>query len=387
MTEVRPDDPHLADSAASWRGAYVHIPFCARVCPYCDFAVVGRRNEMVDRYVGALLAEIDMEPEWGPLDAVHLGGGTPSQLSPDALARILGELRTRFGFSEEAEIGLEANPEDWTPSYAAAAHDAGLNRVSLGVQSFDPDVLSYLGRLHSAEQATDSVEAALDAGYETVNVDLVFGSPTESTGSWRDSMRRTLELGTQHLSTYALTVEKGTPLSRSVAGGAASPDPDDQAVKWEMAEEAAQRVGLVRYETSHYAQPGHAAGYNLLTWAQGEYVAFGNGAHGHRDGTRTRNIRRLEAYLESVEAGKRPLAGTERLGRWQREQERVMLGVRRTAGVRAGEAGRQLAESEWGARLFAAGVAKIRDGRLVAANALLGDEIASAVLALNPGDC
>jgi len=383
----RPDASAVADAAVSLRSAYVHIPFCHRRCPYCDFAVVDLSNQdgPIDRYAAAIHREIGLEPEWAPLDAVNFGGGTPSILPAARLAAMVASLRARFGIAANCEISIEANPEDVTAEYAAALIAAGFNRISLGVQSFDDRVLDTLGREHSAAVATAAVAAARRAGFRSVNVDLIFGTPAESVTSWRRTVETALGLEPDHVSGYALTVERGTALSRAVAAGAAAPDPDDQADKYEILQEAAAGAGLVRYEVSNWARPGHGCRYNLGTWAQGEYVAFGLGAHGYRSGVRRRNPRRLDAYLRPIERGERPEAGRETLPGPERETERVFLGIRRTAGVVAGVAGRRLLASAAGRRLVAAGVIALSGDRLVVNRPLLTDAVARELLALSPG--
>lgn len=383
-----PDDPGLAEAAGRSRGAYVHVPFCRRVCPYCDFAVVAGQDGLVDRYLDALLAEIGAAvPFSGPLDAVFVGGGTPSRLPADALAAVTAALGGRFGLADSAEVSLEANPEDWSPALAGALAAAGFNRVSLGAQSFDAGVLAALGRRHRPEEAERAVETARRAGFASVNVDLIFGTPGESEASWRGSVIRALEAGADHLSAYALTVERGTPLSQSVAVGAPAPDPDIQASRYEEAACIAAGAGMVRYETSNFARPGRACLYNLITWAQGEYEGFGAGAHRHRGGARSWNVRRVDRYVERLEAGESPVSGGEALGAWEQEKERLVLGLRRAAGAVAGEGGRLLAESPAGRRLFAGGVLEWAGERLRVARPLLGDEVGRAVLALEPPDC
>lgn len=380
------DSPVLADAAGAWSAAYVHVPFCARVCPYCDFAVVAGRDEEIGRYVVALQKEIGLEPMWRPLDAVYVGGGTPSRLAPEKLGAVVRELRERFGLNDHAEVSLEANPEDWSPGLADGLRHAGFNRVSFGVQSFDPDVLRSLGRMHGPDQAEAAVSIARRSGFESINIDLIFGTPGETDASWRGTVDRALGLEPDHLSLYALTVERGTALSRAIAAGAPAPDPDIQADAYELAGELCRSAGLDRYEVSNWARPGHACVYNLITWAQGEYLAFGIGAHGHRDGIRRRNIRKLDAYLARVESGTRPLQGTETLNSWQREQERLLVGLRRRAGVVPGAGGAALLASPWGERLQRAGVLGLRGGRVVVLRPLLGDEVGRAVLALQPGE-
>jgi oxygen-independent coproporphyrinogen-3 oxidase len=255
------------------------------------------------------------------------------------------------------------------------------------VQSFDPAVLTSLGRLHGPADGEQAVLAARSAGFETVGLDLIYGTPGESAASWEETVERALALDPDHLSAYALTVERGTALSRDVLAGAPGPDPDDQADKYEHLAASASAAGLVRYEVSNWARPGHACRYNLATWGQGEYLAFGLGAHGHREGMRRRNVRRLDAYLSLVEAGERPEAGAERVDGWSAEQERLMLGLRRAAGVIAGDGGAALEASADGLRLVAAGVLGRRGDRLVVAMPLLTDEAVRAVLSLSSGDC
>ncbi len=386
--EVPPDSPELADEAASLRSAYVHIPFCRRRCPYCDFAVVtpdeGGTPYTVTRYVQAVIAEIGMERPWGPLDAVNFGGGTPSSLPPSALAAILDALKRRFGVAADAEISIEANPEDWDGEYAEAVRRIGFTRVSLGVQSFDPKVLTALGRLHSPEQAVSAVRRSQAIGFESVSVDLIYGTPDETLESWEQTVATTLGLGPDHVSAYSLTVELGTELSRRVRAGDPAPDPDDQADKYLHFAEAAADAGLIRYEVSNWARPGHVCRYNLSTWAQGEYLAFGLGAHGHRDGVRRRNVRRLDVYLDRVARAERPEAGADRIEGWAAEQERLLLGLRRAGGAVAGPAGDALLRSDEGARFSDAGLIAVESGRIRVLDPLLTDEVVRAVLALPP---
>lgn len=383
--EPRPDSPELADAAARWRSAYVHVPFCARRCPYCDFAVVAADesggDREVDRYVAALVAEIGMQDPWEPLDAVNFGGGTPSRLPVSQVEELLDALRSRFELSPHAEISIEANPEDWTERYATAIRDAGVTRVSLGVQSFDRDVLESLGRLHTAEEGAEAVKLSIELGLST-NLDLIYGTPGESPESWAGTVETALALGPDHLSAYALTVEPGTELFRSIRSGAPRPDPDDQADKWVALAARTDGTELIRYEVSNYARRGEICRYNLSTWAAGEYVAFGLGAHDHRDGTRRRNVRLLDRYLEMVERGERPEAGREELGPFERDRERVMLGLRRTAGVMPGVSGTALLASEEGDRLIQARILEHRGDRLLVSQPLLTDVVVRSVLAV-----
>ena len=364
-------------------GAYVHVPFCGRVCPYCDFAVVAGKDELTERYFDALLAEIDMEAPAGPLDSVFVGGGTPSRVDPRLLRGVIGRLADRFGLVAGAEVSLEANPEDWTVEVAGGVVVAGVNRVSFGVQSFDDGVLGELGRLHTSETARSAVVLAREAGTDSVSLDLIFGSAGESLESWHHTVESAIALAPDHVSTYALTVERGTELSRRVAAGSPGPDPDDQADKYELARRLLRDAGFEHYEVSNYAHPGHQCVYNLNTWSQGDYLAFGLGAHGHRAGVRRRNVRRLEAYLDKVEAGDRPESGSEVIEGWDAELERVFLGVRMRTGVAAGAVGPALAADSEGRALIAADKLEITDDRILVLDPLFTDAVARATLGLD----
>ncbi len=341
----------------------------------------------IDRYVEAIIAEIAMEPAPFAVDAVNVGGGTPSRLAPAALGRVLDTIGGHLGIVDGAEISLEANPEDWSDQHAHDLRAAGFNRVSVGVQSFDPTVLRALGRVHTPQQAEAAVVAARLAGFETINVDLIYGTPSETDLSWRTSVDRASGLDIDHLSAYALTVEGGTDLSRAVLAGAPAPDPDVQADRHEYLAATAREAGLVRYEVSNWARPGHACRYNLSTWTMGEYAAFGTGAHDHRAGRRARNIRRLDAYLDRVELGERPRSGSERLDAFEAERERFMVGLRLAAGVEPATVGEAFLASDDGRRLLAAGIVGVRSGRVVVLAPLLTDRVARSVLSVSPGDC
>ena len=338
---------------------------------------------MVERYVDAIVMEIAMAMPFGPIDAVNLGGGTPSRLTPSQLERILAALAQRHGLGDGAEISLEANPEDWNDDLGAALVDLGFNRISFGVQSFDPAVLEALGRNHGPDQAETAVRQAIGR-FVTVNIDLIYGTPGESLSSWEETVDRALALEPEHLSAYALTVERGTELSRAINAGAPAPDPDDQAAKYEYLAARAPEARLVRYEVSNWCRPDHHCRYNLSTWAMGEYLGFGLGAHDHRDGRRSRNVRRLDAYLDRVESGERPRAGSEQLGALDAERERIAIGLRLAAGVRAGDLGFKFLDDPEGRRHVEAGTVARQGDRLVVQRPLLTDAVARATLSVSP---
>ncbi len=381
-----PNSIELADLAAGWRSAYVHIPFCRRRCPYCDFAVVAPGDPHTDdladlttRYLAALHTEIDMQPAWKPLDAVNLGGGTPSSIGAAAIGEVVEHLDSRYGITLGAEVSIEANPEDLSEELVEGLRAAGVNRVSIGVQSFDDDVLRFLGRAHTSQEAAAALEMCVP--HFACGVDLIFGAPGESLNSWRSTVATALAAFPQHLSAYALTVETGTELWRAVRRGAAAPDPDDQADKYELLQAAAGAANLVQYEVSNYARPGFSCRYNLSTWGQGEYLGFGLGAHGHRAGVRSRNVRGVLAYVKAVESGDLPEAGRERPA--DPEMERLMLGVRRSCGVDLGRWEETATGHAGLQRLAAAGVIEIDRGRLRVLRPLLADDVAATVLSLS----
>ncbi|MCB1247618.1 MAG: radical SAM family heme chaperone HemW [Acidimicrobiia bacterium] len=398
LSGPRPDSPELADAATSWRSAYVHIPFCARRCPYCDFAIVDEsrvagpdRSSMVGAYVDAVVAEIalagDQGGGFGPLDAVDFGGGTPSRLAATDIGRVIDALRTAYGFVPDVEISLEANPEDWIEPVATGFADVGVTRVSLGVQSFDDDVLVALGRMHSADDAARAVEACRRVDIASVSVDLIIGHPVESSDSWTQTIEKALALEPDHVSTYTLTVEVGTRLAHDIAAGAPGPDDDVQADRYDEFASAASAVGIVRYEVSNHARRGHVCRYNLATWSNADYLGFGLGAHDHVGGVRSRNLRTIDRYMEAVGAGRRPRAGSERLSESDEARDALMLGLRRVAGVPLTGLAARFASSDAGAELIGAGLMRVVADRLVVIDPLRTDTVVRQALSVSERDC
>lgn len=376
--------PETADSHATTAAAYVHIPFCSAVCPYCDFAVVSGRDDLARRYVEAVCTEILSATRWRPLEAVYFGGGTPSRLDPGLLAQILDALGERHGVASDAEISLEANPEDFSGDLARAVGALGFNRISFGAQSFDDGVLNALGRRHDGAHIEASVRAARHAGLDNVSLDLIYGTPGETETSWDRTLHGAIGLRPDHVSCYALTVERGTPLGRAVRDGAEAPDADVQAARYAHADELLSAAGYERYEVSNWARPGRECRYNLTVWAQGEYEAYGNGAHGFRRGWRYRNHRRVDAYIDRIEAGTSPRAGRERIEGWDAELDRVFVGLRRKVGVAAGMGTESLLRSTEGQSLLSAGLISEVQGRLMVVDPLLTDAVHRSVLAQMP---
>lgn len=388
-SSLAPDAPALADAANAWKSAYIHIPFCARRCPYCDFAIVDESGVETDhrQYVDAVVAEIEMDDGIGPLDAVNFGGGTPSILDPSLIGGLVDALRNRFALVPDAEVSIEVNPEGWTDGYGDALVGAGVNRLSIGAQSMDEAILGVLGRAHDVDAIERVVAGARSCGMRSVGVDLILGHPNESDRSWASTVGLALDLPIDHVSTYSLTVEAGTELSRSVNAGGPAPDDDVQADRYEHFVEASSAAGFARYEVSNHARIGHACRYNLSTWAHGEYLAFGMAAHDHRWGLRSRNHRRLDRYLADVEAGVRPRLGHEVLSPPEQERDRLMLGLRLAAGTPLSDTAAAFVDSAGARRFIEAGVLEVSEGRLMVSDPLLADAVAREALTVSPFDC
>jgi putative oxygen-independent coproporphyrinogen III oxidase len=316
-------------------GVYVHIPFCRHRCHYCDFNTYEGQEDLHERYVDALVREIERSSYGGPpATSVFFGGGTPTLLPPRSLARILGAVRNSVGIEAGAEITVEANPETVDEPVFEALLTVGFTRVSIGVQSLVPHVLRGLGREHSAARAIDAIRAARSAGVGDINADLIYGSPWEAGGDWRASLQGVIAEEPDHISAYALTVEEGTPLGTLVrTGRVADVDPDLQADRYEIAQGLLAEAGCLRYEVSNWAKPGRASRHNVLYWSAGDYLGFGAGAHGHLGGRRSWTIRLPRDYVTAVEGGRSTETGSESLAPQERAGEALMLGLRLASGI------------------------------------------------------
>lgn len=282
-------------------GLYIHLPFCSSLCPYCDFAVVVGREVDHAAYLEALVIEARTrvaEESWNPMQTVFLGGGTPSLVNADGVAKLLDEMRDVVGFADDVEISLEANPETVTLPAMRTLAAAGVNRVSLGAQSFDDAVLATLGRSHTADAIAPAVDAVRAAGILELNLDLIYGTPGESDESWQASLDAALLLEPTHLSTYGLTIEERTAFgTRTASGEMPALDEDSQADRFLAAIDCAERAGMRQYEVSNFALPGHECRHNLGIWCGGDYLGLGVGAHSLRGAHRWSNGRALSAYL------------------------------------------------------------------------------------------
>lgn len=353
---------------------YVHVPYCASRCGYCDFntytaAELGSAPGTGQRaYLEAVRAEIGqaaavLDSGRPPVRSVFFGGGTPTLLPAAELVGILGALRETFAFADTCEVTTEANPETLSREYLAALHDGGFTRLSLGMQSAAPHVLATLERRHTPGRVADAVRWAREAGFASVSLDLIYGTPGESMDDWRTSLAAALACEPDHISAYALIVEEGTRFAvRLRRGEIEAPDDDDLADKYLAAEAALSGAGLDWYEVSNWARPGHACRHNLAYWRGDHWWGFGPGAHSHVGGVRWWNVAHPRAYSEALAAGRSPALAQETLTSEQRHVETVLLESRLSDGLPVAEL--STTERDRIAGFVARGLVVVSEGRL-----------------------
>jgi len=319
---------------------YIHIPLCVKKCAYCDFASFAGRMAHRDRYVQAVCREIRAQAAFfgkRTLRSVFFGGGTPTLLSGAQVQEIMDTVRACFLLLPDAEISMEGNPGTLTEENLNAYRAAGVNRLSLGVQSMDDTLLAAIGRIHTARQAEQAVSMAREAGFENLNLDLMYGLPGQSAAQWRETLQRAIVLSPEHLSCYSLILEEGTPLYDAVQAGTCAALPDDNIIE-EMdtiTETLTRENGYTHYEVSNYARPGKACRHNVVYWECEPYLGVGLGAHSDMDGRRFYNPEDWEAYLEMAESGDTARRAEGENRREDRMFERMMMGLRQVRGVDA----------------------------------------------------
>ncbi len=291
---------------------YVHIPFCVRVCGYCDFNTYAGMDAVKDAYTTAVVDEI---AAWAPhmpgreVTSIAFGGGTPGEMPAESLVAIVDAVRAAAPLARDAEISLEANPGTTSAPALRDLAAAGVNRISFGAQSFDASELAFLDRVHTPEATAASLHLAREAGIRSVNLDLMYGLPGQTPAAWQETLRHALDLAPDHLSLYALTVESGTPLDGRVERGEVTPlDPDAVAAMYEAAAERLDTGGYHQYELSNWARPGHESRHNRVYWTWGDYLGIGAGAHGFLDGERFENVAHPRTYIEAVRRDGRAIA-------------------------------------------------------------------------------
>lgn len=293
----------MTDSVA---GLYIHVPFCKGRCVYCDFYSTTMGEEWKSQYVRALLGEMRARRDELPLARVHsiyIGGGTPSQLPPSTLARILDEACRLYTVAPDAEVTVEANPDDVTTGWLEAMRHTPANRLSMGVQTFHDSLLRLICRRHTAAQAVQAVQLASEHGFDNVSIDLIYGLPTQTMEQWQADVRQALSLGVRHLSAYALSYEPGTPLARMLEQGRVQEADEELSLRmYEHLMDAARAAGFAHYEISNFCQPGWHSRHNSAYWQGTPYLGFGPGAHSY-DGVRTRrwNLPDLRAYVAATD--------------------------------------------------------------------------------------
>jgi oxygen-independent coproporphyrinogen-3 oxidase len=378
-------------------GLYIHVPFCAAKCVYCDFNSYAGREHLIPAYAEALLQEVRL---WSHLagrrsvPTLYFGGGTPSLVPLEKLGAVMRALHDAFAVQDDAEVSIEANPGTVDERYLRGLRDLHFNRLSLGVQSFDNRELQALGRIHSADDAREAYRAARAAGFDNVNLDLLFGLPRQRLADWRPSLEEALRLRPEHLSLYTLTVAEGTPLARDVAQGRVpAPDPDRQADMYLWAEDHLAAAGYDHYEISNWSLPGRRCRHNVAYWENREYLGLGAGAHSHLDGRRFANTASPERYVTLMEdAGASGMSGqahmpqlvsVETVDETLAMADTLIMGLRLSEGVSLSafreRFGMELSErySEQLPGLLGAGLLEMTDGglRLTRRGRLLGNEV------------
>ncbi|HVM19653.1 MAG TPA: radical SAM family heme chaperone HemW [Egibacteraceae bacterium] len=330
-------------------GVYLHIPFCARRCHYCDFNTYAGIDDVMPAYVSALTTDIRKVAQAGPqavappgadvgswpeFTSVFVGGGTPTYLPAGDLAGIVRLVAEVLPVADDAEITVEANPETVDVAYFRKLRDAGVNRVSMGAQSFSDHVLQALGRWHDPKRPLRAVADARQAGIANVSLDLIYGTPGETDGDWQQTLSTALDAQTTHISAYALTVEPNTEYAARVRRAtAAAPDDDVQARRMAVTDDVLTAAGFTRYELSNWARPGMQCRHNLTYWRNGDWLGIGAGAHGHWQGRRWWSVRAPQRYVDEVVAGRSTTSGDEVLDLEQQRTERLLLGLRMADGV------------------------------------------------------
>lgn len=318
---------------------YVHIPFCAHACPYCDFSFELLRGKAVTQYLDALEFEAvrrTEQAEWREVSfkSIFLGGGTPTALTPEKLVRIFATIHRSFEIEDDAEITVEANPETLTDIKLSTLAELGVNRISLGVQALTDASLTNLGRHHSVERAVKAVQQIRASGIPALNIDLIFGAPGQTTSDWDDTLTRAIDLEPDHISAYGLTIEEGTPFGDAWArGDLYVPGEIPQADLYLQTIDRLVSSGYQHYEISNFARPGAVCHHNLAYWTGTDYLGLGPSAHSYTGGHRFANARSLESYLTHIDRNRDATVMDEALTTEQLISESIMLGLRMTAGL------------------------------------------------------
>lgn len=331
-------------------GVYIHIPFCASRCSYCDFFSTLQMADAGVPYVDALIAEAKMrctELRGEAVSTLYLGGGTPSQLPIPLLAKLVDGLRGVLDLRGVEEFTIEANPDDVTPEWCAAVTAMGVNRVSMGVQSFEDNILRNIGRRHDASQVVDAVRNLRDAGIDNISIDLIYGLPGQTVDSWTRTVEQAIALAPKHISAYGLTYEEGTRLWRQREAGEVMEVPEEQCLEmYRILVEKLTMAGFGHYEISNFALLGYYSRHNSSYWDETPYLGLGAAAHSYDGITRRSNPHDLQGYIDKISTGK-PACEVEEMTLWERYDERVMLGLRTARGVDVARLREDFGERAW----------------------------------------
>lgn len=323
---------------------YIHIPYCVKRCGYCDFntytpsELMGPDLESVSKnYISAVLKEIELAQKTvgaAEVPSIFFGGGTPSLMPAAELARVIQEIRDRFELSPDIEITIEVNPDSVSLDFLEKMRQAGANRISMGMQSAVPHVLKVLDRTHNPENVSTAVEKARKAGFEHVSVDLIYGAPGESVSDWQQSVTSALQLPIDHISAYALIIEKGTKLAAQISRGEVQMPPDEEtAEKYLIADSAFEAAGFNWYELSNWSKPGGQCRHNIAYWNGSMWWGVGPGAHSYFDNRRWWNVKHPATYQQKINAGESPVQSEEILSEENLADEYLMLQIRRREGI------------------------------------------------------
>lgn len=330
-------------------GLYLHIPFCGAICHYCNFNRGLLEAGLKARYVDALETEIGRAADGSAADTIYFGGGTPSLLAPDEVGRLIAACRASFALAPDSEVTLELNPETATAGYLAAIRAAGVNRLSIGVQSFDDGELASLGRVHSAARARDAVRLARAAGFADLSLDLMMWLPGQTVDGWLANVDALIETGTDHASLYLLELYPNAPLRDEMARNGSSQAPDDDAAEMYLRGlDLLDRAGYEHYEISNVARPGHQSRHNVKYWADGEWLAFGCGAHATRGGRRWHNVPGTADYVSRIAAGQEIVASVRTMSPQTQAEEALFTGIRLSKGVSLADIAARYGIDTWG---------------------------------------
>ncbi|MCK9364190.1 MAG: radical SAM family heme chaperone HemW [Syntrophales bacterium] len=315
-------------------GLYIHVPFCLSKCRYCGFYSI-TDSSLIDGYLDALCREMDYYKNWTEtFDTFYIGGGTPSVLTRQQIENLIANARASFAIAAGAEITVEINPADTKRETLLFLYRAGVNRLSIGVQSFNDDILTFLGRRHRARQAMETVKAARKSGFANISLDLIYGIPGQSIQKWEETLRQAISLHPEHLSCYQLTIEEGTPFAQAVSQGrVVLPDEQLQAEFFFRTAELLEREGYRQYEVSNFALPGRESRHNQKYWNHIPYLGLGPSAHSFSGCERSWNRTSVASYIEELQAGRLPVEERERLTPGKLRLEALFLGLRTQRGI------------------------------------------------------